>query len=190
MLFTRLSLLALASTLASTVAGLQIIAPGGSNLWWVAQSDNNLVWDCSDKTYDSFNVVIANPNVNVLTAPLTIYATLPNYVCSKLMPAAQLTVPAATNYTISLTDILNTTHIYATSQPFEIKPLGSSYPDPSSTPSLGGSSGTPSSTSGSSKPSSTSTSSSSDNNSKNSGSKNVLSALGAFAAIVVGVVTA
>ena len=34
MLFTRLSLLALASTLVSIVSGLEIIAPGGSNLWW------------------------------------------------------------------------------------------------------------------------------------------------------------
>lgn len=186
MLFARLSLVALVSTLVSTVAGLKIIAPGGPNLWWIEKSDNNLVWDCSDKTYDSFNVVIANPNPNVLTAPLTILATLPNYVCSKLMPAAQLTVPAASNYTISLTNILNTTDIYATSEPFEIKPLGSSYPDSTSTPSLGvSSSGSPSSTSGGSNPSSTS-----GGNSKNAGSKNVLSALGVFAAVVVGVVTA
>ena len=34
MLFTRLSLLALVSTLVSIVSGLEIIAPGGSNLWW------------------------------------------------------------------------------------------------------------------------------------------------------------
>lgn len=185
MLFARLSLLALATTLISAVAGLKIVAPGGSSLWWVAKSDNNLVWDCSDKTYDSFNVVIANPNTNVLTAPLTILATLPNYVCSKLIPGAQITVPAATNYTILLTNILNTTDVYATSEPFEIKPLGSSYPDSTATPSPGGSSGTPSSTSGSSNPSSTGTTST-----KNAASKNVLSALGAFAAIVVGIMTA
>ena len=34
MLFTRLSLVALASALISTVSGLKIIAPGGSALWW------------------------------------------------------------------------------------------------------------------------------------------------------------
>lgn len=35
MLFTRLSLLAFASTLVGTVAGeLKIISPGGSTLWW------------------------------------------------------------------------------------------------------------------------------------------------------------
>jgi hypothetical protein len=55
---------------------------------------------------------VANPNVNVLTAPLTIYATLQNYVCSKLIPAAQIVaLPAASNYTIMLTNILNTTDV-------------------------------------------------------------------------------
>ena len=35
MLFTRLSLVAFASTLVSTVAGeLKIITPGGPTLWW------------------------------------------------------------------------------------------------------------------------------------------------------------
>ena len=35
MLFARLSLVAFASTLVSTVAGeLSIIAPGGTTLWW------------------------------------------------------------------------------------------------------------------------------------------------------------
>lgn len=56
---------------------------------------------------------IANPNPNVLTAPLTILATLPNYVCSKLLPASLITVPAATNYTIQLTNIVNSTDVRA-----------------------------------------------------------------------------
>jgi len=187
MLFTRLSLVAFASTLISTVAGLSIIAPGGSSLWWVDDADNNLVWDCSDKTYDQFNVLIANTNVNVLAAPLPIIATLPNYVCSKLILSTLLSVPAATGYTIQLTNIFNDTDIYATSEPFEIKPAGSSYPASTATPSPGSTSGTPSSTSGGSKPSS---STSANKGNSSGGSKNVWSALGAFAAIVVGVMTA
>ncbi|KAF9652378.1 hypothetical protein BDM02DRAFT_2960179 [Thelephora ganbajun] len=187
MLFARLSLIALVTTLVSTVAGLKVISPGGSTLWWVANSDNTLIWDCSDKTHDQFNVVIANSNPSVLVAPLPIIPTLYNYVCSKLILATQLNVAAATGYTIQLTNIFNNTDIYASSEPFEIKPVGSVYPDPSATPGHGGSSGTPSSTSGSSKPSSTT---SGGNGSKSGGSKNTLSALGAFAAIVVGVITA
>jgi len=186
MLFTRLSLVALASTLAGSAAGLTIISPGGSNLWWVDNSANTLVWDCSDTTHDQFNVLIANSNPSVLAAPLPILATLPNYVCSRLIAATVFNVPAATGYTVQLTNIFNNTDIYATSEPFEIKPLGSTYPDPSATPGSGSSSGSPSSTSGSSHPSGSSTSTSSNNG----GSKNVLSALGAFAAIVVGVMTA
>lgn len=34
MLFARLSLVAFASTLIGAVSGLEIIAPGGSTLWW------------------------------------------------------------------------------------------------------------------------------------------------------------
>jgi len=34
MLFARLSLVAFASTLVSTVAALSVIDPGGSSLWW------------------------------------------------------------------------------------------------------------------------------------------------------------
>ena len=77
--------------------------------------------------------------------------------------------------------------IYAASQPFEIKALGSAYPDASATPGSGSSSGTPSSTSSGSNPSSSANNNSSNNS---GGSRNVLSALGAFAAIVVGVITA
>jgi len=185
MLFARLSLLALASIFVSVAAVPRIIAPGGSNLWWVAKSDNNLVWDCNDKTYDSFNVVIANPSVNVLAAPLTLIATLPNYICSKLVPASTIAnLPSATGYTVMLTDILNSTHIYSTSDSFEIKAVGSSYPASTATPSPG-STGTLSGTSSGSQPSSSSGSSNS-----NGGSRNVLSAIGAFAAVVVGVMTA
>jgi len=189
MLFARLSLVAFASTLISAVAGdLKVISPGGSTLWWIANSDNTLLWDCSDKTHDQFNVLIANSNPSALVAPLPIIPTLQNFVCSKLIPAAQLpNLPAATGYTIQLTNIFNNTDIYATSEPFELKSVGSAYPDSSATPGSGSSSRTPSSTSSGSSPSSSTNNSSSSNN---GGSKNVLSALGAFAAIVVGVITA
>jgi hypothetical protein len=169
------------------VGELKIIAPGGSSLWWVASSANTLIWDCTDKTHDQFNVVISNPNVNVLTAPLTIIPTLPNYVCSKLITAQQISLPAATGYVVSLTNIFNNSDIYASSQPFEIKALGSAYPDPSATPGSGGSSSrSPSGTSSGANPSSTSNGNSSNNS---GGSKNVLNAIGAFAAVVLGVMT-
>jgi len=185
MLFARLSLLALASIFTSVVAGPTITAPGGASLWWVAKSDNNLVWDCSDKSHDSFNVVISNPSTTVLTAPLTLIATVPNYICSKLITSDTIAnLPVATGYTVSLTNVLNTTDVYSVSQAFEIKPIGSSYPASTATPGPS-SSGTLSGTSSGPKPSSSSGSSNS-----SGGSKNVLSAIGAFAAIVVGVMTA
>lgn len=38
------------------------------------------------------------------------------------------TVNPGPNYTVLLVDILNSTNVYATSEPFEIKPPGSLYP--------------------------------------------------------------
>lgn len=58
-----------------------------------------------------FFVSIANSNPSVLTAPLPIIPTVPNYVCSKLITATQLNVPAATGYTIQLTNIFNNTDV-------------------------------------------------------------------------------
>ena len=57
---------------------------------------------------------IANSNPSVLTAPLPIIPTLPNYVCSKLILAAQLpSLTPATGYTIQLTNIFNNTDVCA-----------------------------------------------------------------------------
>jgi hypothetical protein len=83
---------------------------------------------CNNDVFRGYS--IANPNTAVLTAPITILATLPNYVCSKLLPAAMLTVPAATGYTIMLTDILNTTNVSAFSslRPLRETDRGSSVP--------------------------------------------------------------
>lgn len=59
---------------------------------------------------------ISNPSTSVLTAPLTLIATVPNYICSKLITKDLIAnLPAATDYTILLTDVLNTTNVRALS---------------------------------------------------------------------------
>jgi hypothetical protein len=60
-----------------------------------------------------------------------------NYDCSKTITEQQVTQPAATGYTIQFANILNGTDIYAESEPFEIKALGSSYPATSSAAATG-----------------------------------------------------
>ncbi|KAI0371230.1 hypothetical protein BV20DRAFT_965389 [Pilatotrama ljubarskyi] len=139
----KFSAAALSATLAalvgSTVAQLQIISPGGPDLWWVAQSDNVLSWTCKTSPYTNFTVLIANSNPAVLTSPQALIAQQNNFDCSKLVTKDQFSQSAATGYTIQLADPFNSTHIYAESQPFEIKPLGSTYPASSATPTLGGS---------------------------------------------------
>lgn len=146
---------------------------------------NTLEWSCTQNTqYASFNVLIANTNVNVLATPLTIIPTLDNFTCSETISQNLFNLPASTGYTILLTDIFNNSDIYATSQPFEIKPLGSSYPDPSSTPTGGSSSSAGPSGTSSGSASTPSSSKTSD------GVKIAFSGFATFVALAFGVILA
>jgi hypothetical protein len=142
------SRLALAATAAAALFGvtvsadgtgnLSIISPGGSGLWWVAQSQNNIVWTCQTSPYDNFTVLVANSDPKVLSAPIAIIAIENNYDCSKEITQDQSNQPVGTGYTIQFANPLNNTDVYAESQPFEIKALGSTYPASSATPSVSG----------------------------------------------------
>ncbi|KAF9240447.1 hypothetical protein BU15DRAFT_87657 [Melanogaster broomeanus] len=94
----------------------------------LAQSANTLTWTCTTSSYTSFTVLIANSNPSILVAPMAIISIQENYDCSKLLTQQQVVQPVGTGYTIQFANILNGTDIYAESQPFEIKALGSAYP--------------------------------------------------------------
>ncbi|KAI5888122.1 uncharacterized protein SCHCODRAFT_02635773 [Schizophyllum commune H4-8] len=154
-MFTTLKTISLAALLASVAraspsaiearadSDFRVIVPGGDDLWWVASSSNNIIWTCEDSPYQSFSVYLTNTDVNVLSGPIGIIATQNNYDCSKTITQQQAAQPAGKGYKILLTDPLNMTNIYAASEEFEIKPLGSTYPDASATPGVGaGGSGT------------------------------------------------
>jgi len=140
MVYARTALAATAAALISAVASadLSIVVPGGPDLWWVAQSQNNIVWTCDDSPYSNFTVLIANTDVKVLTAPIAIIAIQSNYDCSHTITQDQANQPPGTGYMIQLADPFNSTHVYAQSQPFEIKALGAEYPASSATPTATG----------------------------------------------------
>ncbi|KAI8986734.1 hypothetical protein BD414DRAFT_486884 [Trametes punicea] len=131
----------LAALVGNTVAQLQVTSPGGPNSWWVAESDNVVSWTCSTSPYTNFTILIANSNPAILVAPFAFIAQQPNYDCSELITKDQVNQPPATGYTIQLADPFNNTNVYAESQPFEIKNLGSPYPSSSATPSSATASG-------------------------------------------------
>jgi len=126
-----ISRLAIASTAAAlfgvALADLQITNPA-SNLWWVAKSQNVLTWSCKDSSFSSFTVLIGNKDQNVLTAPIAIIGIQNNFDCSKIITQDVASQPAGVGYTILLANPVNISQVYATSQEFEIKPLGSAYP--------------------------------------------------------------
>ncbi|KAI0065234.1 hypothetical protein BV25DRAFT_1913851 [Artomyces pyxidatus] len=129
------SFAALSALVSSAVASFQVLSPGGPNLWWVAQSENVIAWSCHDNPPATvFQLLLANGNPDILVNPMAIVANIQNADCSHTITQQQTNLVPATNYTLIISDALDQTHVYATSQPFEVKALGATYPDPSATP--------------------------------------------------------
>ncbi|KAG1867199.1 hypothetical protein DFJ58DRAFT_742926 [Suillus subalutaceus] len=125
-MFRRLALTC-AALLGIVSAQLTVTSPG-TNDWWVASSANTLSWTCSTSPYQNFTILLTNSNPSVLSAPLAIIAVQQNYDCSETITQQQSAQPAGTGYIVQFASTLNITDIYAQSEPFEIKALGSSYP--------------------------------------------------------------
>ncbi|KAJ3932300.1 MAG: hypothetical protein NXY57DRAFT_129559 [Lentinula lateritia] len=169
--------LALASALVHVAsAQLQVLSPGGDNLWWVADNENLLVWNCNESQEQTFTVLyvsflslespsfflnrVNNPN---MASALAIIAEQPNYVCSLLVTKDQMGgLPVGTGYVVQLANPLNGTDVYAQSSAFEIKAAGSAYP--STTVSPESATFTPSSSGSSSSATATSSNSTSSSN--------------------------
>ncbi|GJE86621.1 hypothetical protein PsYK624_027010 [Phanerochaete sordida] len=154
MFSSRLAVSATLAALASTAAAdLTILAPGGPNLWWVANSINTIAWTCHENTeFLNFTVLVGNTNQAVLVQPQPIIAIENNFDCSKSITTQQEIFAAGDGYFIQLANPLNNTQVYAQSQNFEIKPLGSAYPATSATPTESASSTGSSTGSGSGSP--------------------------------------
>jgi len=128
--------LASAAFLGVVSAQLTITSPS-ANDWWVAQSLNTLSWTCDTSPYQNYTILLTNTNPSILPAPLAIIAVQYNFDCSKTITQQQSAQPAGTGYTVQFASTVNSTDVYASSEPFEIKALGSSYP--TTTSSVGGS---------------------------------------------------
>jgi len=122
---------ALPSLLLATLAAAAdlIITVPSSTQYWVAKSSNVLTWDCKHNPFNNFTVLIANLNTSILPASLAFIAIQENDQCSIVVPQDLVNQPADTGYTILFANTLNNSAVYTTSELFEIKPLGSLYPN-------------------------------------------------------------
>jgi len=170
-----------AALLGAASAQLSVIVPGGDNLWWVAESENNIIWTCDTSPYGNFTVLIANTNTKLLANPIAVIAIENNYDCSKSLTQEQVNQPPGTGYVVQLANIFNETDVYAQSEPFEIKALGSTYPAASATPTA---SGTQTGSAASAAATSSGSASASPSSSKNGAVSTRLSAMGAALAVV------
>ncbi|KAG6330142.1 hypothetical protein ID866_8946 [Astraeus odoratus] len=126
--------------LGAASAQLTITNPSSSSWWGMLTFHRILVYS-----------PIANSDPTILVSPIAIISVQENYDCSKQITQQQSSQPAATGYTILLANTLNSSDVYATSDSFEIKAQGSSYPATTSSAASATSSGSsPSASSGSS----------------------------------------
>jgi hypothetical protein len=159
---SKFTLVAALSALFGIAAGqndFQIYQPS-ANWWWVAESQNTMSWDCKNSPASQFTVLIMNTNPSVLSGRLAFIAQQDNTDCSKLIDKTQINQTPATGYILQFADVLNSSNIYAQSDQFEIKALGSTYP--TSTPAGASSTGSSSATASAGLSSSSSSSKSND----------------------------
>jgi len=178
------TLAAVAALFTVASAQLEVLSPGGSNEWWVANTSNLLVWNCKESQVQTFNVLVDNPNMASAEA---IIAQQANFDCSLTVTQDQMGgFPVGTGYTVQFANPINDSDIYAQSSPFEIKAANSPFPSTTSVDSA-----TVTSASGTSAGSSSAspTSGSSSDSSKSNDSASLKASMGyatAFAAAIVG----
>ncbi|KAF8480237.1 hypothetical protein DFH94DRAFT_741357 [Russula ochroleuca] len=188
MFTSQLASFAVITTLVgSAMAQFAILAPGGPNVWWVAQSQNTMTWTCHTdlppSTGNAFQLLINNTNPSILTSAEAIIANVPIADCSLTVTQQQAALTPSTGYTLILADPVNQTKIYAVSQQFEVKALGASYPPASATPTETLSTAGATGTSGTSTGSGSSSSSTSTPKSNGAFASFEVSAAGVLAAI-------
>lgn len=104
---------------------------------------------------------LANSNPTVLQGNFALIGIQENFDCSEGLAANQVNFTASDGYTILLANPLNQTQVYATSDVFEIKAQGATYPASSATPTDGSSTAASGSSTGSASGSSNTSGSSS-----------------------------
>ncbi|EKM76943.1 hypothetical protein AGABI1DRAFT_130950 [Agaricus bisporus var. burnettii JB137-S8] len=129
-----LSALALALSAASLAAAqstFKITNPSADH-WWVAESSNVLTWDCKNNPHTTFGVFIANADQTLFAGDLAIIPQQPNADCSKEITHNQVNQPPGSGYIIKFANAVNSSEVFAQSDQFEIRPLGSAFPTTSS----------------------------------------------------------
>ncbi|KAJ8502025.1 hypothetical protein ONZ45_g2926 [Pleurotus djamor] len=123
-----LAIVAAVAAVASAQDQFAITAPSSST-WWVAQSANVFSWTCrTNPPNNDYTVLIGNTDPTILVQPQAVISIQANADCSKEITRQQADFKPGQNYFLQLANPLNSTNVYAQSEPFEIRALGSAYP--------------------------------------------------------------
>ncbi|KAJ3504144.1 hypothetical protein NLJ89_g8095 [Agrocybe chaxingu] len=89
-------------------ADLEILRPN-SNVWWVAQSLNEIAWTCNDSPYSQFTILVNNTDPTVLVSPMAVIDIQQNFQCSITISQNQANQPAGTGWTLLFANPFNST---------------------------------------------------------------------------------
>ncbi|KAL1943305.1 hypothetical protein VTO73DRAFT_4380 [Trametes versicolor] len=121
----RFSLIAIAIPIAMASA-LEITAPSES-VFWVQDTSNTITWTFNEGDPSPLTIVLRNADPRILNGVgLAIASSVDT--SAESFTVANVTLPAASGYTVEFDDPLNNSKIFASSAPFMIKPPGSAPP--------------------------------------------------------------
>jgi len=111
----------LAGIINSGVKALTITSPSGSS-YWVQFQTNTIAWGTSPGDPPTVTISIIQPNNKNFIGSFAIAEYVP--ADKRSYDVTNVTLSVADGYQIQMVDSANTTHVYATSAPFSVRPIG------------------------------------------------------------------
>jgi len=115
----RLALLAL--LLSSAALALNITSPSTAR-YWIQFESNTIQWTVGSGDPSPVNIVVTNPNPNILNGAFSIAQNVP--VAAETFTVTNVTLIQGDGYVLSFVNPGNQAQVYATSSPFQVKPPG------------------------------------------------------------------
>lgn len=113
--------LALATVLPCVLSDIIINGPN-SQAYWVQFTENNITWSFSQGDPNPISIIVANTEQSLLNGAFSIAEYLDTSV--RQFTVTNVTLVLGSDYVVNFVEPTNASHVYATSQAFEVKPHG------------------------------------------------------------------
>jgi len=107
---------------APLINAITVTGPSSSK-WWVFGTSNQITWTFNQGDPTPVSITITNPSSNSLNGAFSISEFVT--VSDESFTVTNVTIKPATGYVVNFVNSQNTSEIYASSSPFEVKAQGS-----------------------------------------------------------------